>query len=84
MDTATSSSVDSKEIQRISPLKSLGLQVKKFRRSAGLTQEELSERCDIFRTYLSRIESGDANPSAMVLLTLAKHLNVAVGDFFSE
>jgi transcriptional regulator with XRE-family HTH domain len=36
----------------------------------------LASRCGIFRTYLSRIESGAANPSLGVLVTLADALGV--------
>ena len=54
----------------------VGLKVRALRKSAGLSQEVLAERCGIFRTYLSRIESGAANPSLVVLVTLANALGV--------
>lgn len=54
----------------------VGEKVRALRKSAGLSQEVLAERCSIFRTYLSRIESGSANPSLAVLVTLAKALEV--------
>jgi transcriptional regulator with XRE-family HTH domain len=47
-----------------------------LRLNADLSQEVLSERCGIFRTYLSRIESGSANPTLVVLVALAHSLNV--------
>ena len=47
-----------------------------MRLNAELSQEVLSERCGIFRTYLSRIESGSANPTLVVLVALAHSLNV--------
>lgn len=54
----------------------VGEKVRALRKNAGLSQEVLAERCGIFRTYLSRIESGSANPSLVVLVTLAAALEV--------
>lgn len=54
----------------------VGEKIRSLRKSAGLSQEVLADRCGIFRTYLSRIESGAANPSLVVLVTLAKALDV--------
>jgi transcriptional regulator with XRE-family HTH domain len=54
----------------------VGQRVRALRLNAELSQEVLSERCGIFRTYLSRIESGSANPTLVVLVALAHSLNV--------
>ena len=54
----------------------VGEKIRTLRKSAGLSQEVLAQRCSIFRTYLSRIESGAANPSLVVLVTLANALDV--------
>ncbi len=54
----------------------VGEKVRALRKGSGLSQEVLAERCGIFRTYLSRIESGAANPSLVVLVTLANALEV--------
>ncbi|RFO94857.1 hypothetical protein DIC66_21210 [Rhodoferax lacus] len=43
--------------------KLVGQRIRALRHSAHLSQEDLSERCGIYRTYLSRIESGYANPT---------------------
>lgn len=48
----------------------------------GITQEELADRAGIFRTYMSRIETGDANPTFTVLLALAKGLGCRVASLF--
>lgn len=42
----------------------------------NLTQSTVAEQCGIFRTYLSRIESGEANPSLAVIVSLAEALKV--------
>jgi ribosome-binding protein aMBF1 (putative translation factor) len=54
----------------------VGSRVRALRQNAELSQEVLSERCGIFRTYLSRIESGSANPTLVVLVALAHSLNI--------
>lgn len=54
----------------------VGSKVRSLRLGAALSQEVLSDRCGIFRTYLSRIESGSANPTLVVLVALAHSLNV--------
>lgn len=54
----------------------VGSRVRALRTNAALSQEVLSDRCGIFRTYLSRIESGAANPTLVVLVALAHSLDV--------
>jgi transcriptional regulator with XRE-family HTH domain len=58
--------------------------VRRLRKGAGLSQESLSERCGIFRTYLSRVEGGTANPTINVLVDLATALGVNITDLFAE
>jgi transcriptional regulator with XRE-family HTH domain len=61
-------------------IKLVGRQVREHRLAAGLTQEQLSTASGIFRTYLSRIESGMANPSVSVLSAIASALKVQVSN----
>jgi transcriptional regulator with XRE-family HTH domain len=49
-----------------------------------MTQKELADKCDIFRTYLSRIEGGTANPSIVVLATIAFHLKVGLPELLMD
>lgn len=67
-----------------SPSKIVARQVKKFRNSAGLTQAEVAAKCGIYRTYLSRIETGLANPTLDVLFALAITLNVQIFELLRE
>jgi len=67
----------------VSPQKALGLRVKELRSEKSITQEELAERCGVFRTYMSRIESGLANPTLTVLYTLADAFEVPIADLFT-
>ncbi len=54
----------------------LARNVKHFRRLKNISQESLASECGIFRTYLSRIETGKSNPSLSVLVALAASLGV--------
>lgn len=62
----------------LDPKIALGLRVKQLRAEKEITQEELADRCDLFRTYMSRIESGLANPTLTALHTLARGLDVSI------
>lgn len=55
--------------------KSFGLRIKEFRDLKGMSQEDLAEAASVFRTYLSRIEMGHANPTLTVIHALAMGLN---------
>ena len=48
------------------------------RRSAGLTQKQLSERTGIAQSDLSKLESGTANPSLRTLRRLASGMGMCV------
>lgn len=62
----------------------LGRQVKKLRAEVGFSQEMLAAQIGIFRTYLSRIESGSANPTITVVAALAAALKVEVAELLTE
>ncbi len=62
--------------------KVVGKRIKELRSEAEISQEVLAEKCGIYRTYLSRIESGTANPTLVVLVALAKSLGVAPHQLF--
>jgi len=53
----------------------VGELVKKIRVEENVTQEELSERMGISRSYLSDVENNRKNPSVVTLEKLAKALN---------
>lgn len=57
-------------------VKFVGQQIRKYRLLAGMTQVVLAETCGIYRPYLSRVESGTANPTLSVLEVLAAALKV--------
>ena len=56
--------------------------MRELRLAGGLTQDDLAERCGLFRTYLSRIETGRANPTLTMIHALAASLGVPVVALF--
>lgn len=57
-------------------LLAFGQHVTSLRKEAGISQEELSARCDLDRTYISGIERGKRNLSLTNILKIAKALNL--------
>jgi transcriptional regulator with XRE-family HTH domain len=56
----------------------LGLNIRRIREENNLTQEALSERCDLDSTYISGIERGVRNPSIISLMRLTVALETTV------
>ncbi len=54
--------------------------VRMLRKQKKLSQQEFSEMVGIDRTYASQIERAIANPSLIVILSIAKALNVHVTE----
>lgn len=61
----------------------LGMCVKLRRSEIGLTQEVFAERCGFFRTYLSRIETGAANPTLNAIEIMAMTLGTTPSQLLS-
>lgn len=61
-------------------MSAFGALVKTRRAAAGISQEELADRCGLDRTYISGIERGVRNPSLTALFTLAQGFGVSVAD----
>jgi|TARA_X000000368_G_scaffold418813_1_gene420125 putative transcriptional regulator len=56
--------------------------LEELRRSAGLTQLELSESSDVSRKSINAIENGIYVPSTVLALKIAKTLNCKIEDIF--
>ena len=61
----------------------LGETVKSLRRRMGLTQEELAWRANLHRTYIADIERGARNVTLRSIESLAKALEMSVGELLS-
>jgi DNA-binding XRE family transcriptional regulator len=71
------------EPRRISTtLPELGRNLRRVRTAAGLTQTALAKRVGTDRTYISGLEAGQRNPTALTLQRLAEVLGVTPTVFF--
>ena len=62
--------------------KNLNNNLEEIRKSAGLTQLELSESADVSRKSINAIENGIYVPSTVLALKIAKTLGCKVEDLF--
>ena len=56
--------------------------LEKLRKSAGLTQQELSESADVSRKSINAIENGIYVPSTVLALKISRTLVCKVEDLF--
>lgn len=56
--------------------------LEELRKSAGLTQQDLSERAEVSRKSINAIENGIYVPSTVLALKIAKRLKCKVEDLF--
>jgi len=56
--------------------------LEEFRKSAGLTQQELSVAAEVSRKSINAIENGIYIPSTVLALKIAKTINCKVEDLF--
>jgi transcriptional regulator with XRE-family HTH domain len=61
-----------------------GRAVRKRRRELDLSQEQLAERADLHRNYISDIERGERNPSLENIQKIARSLDMKVSELFIE
>ena len=56
--------------------------LEKLRKSAGLTQQEMSIKAEVSRNSINAIENGVYVPSTVLALKISKTLNCKVEDIF--
>ena len=61
-----------------------GERVRRSRKRAGLTQEQLASETGLHVTYISGVETGKRNPTLKVILTLSASLGVKPADLFES
>jgi transcriptional regulator with XRE-family HTH domain len=62
----------------------LGKQLQRLRTSRGLTQEQLAVNVGLSRTFITRLELGQHDPTLSTLVRLAKVLRVSVTDLLGK
>ncbi|WP_124430042.1 helix-turn-helix domain-containing protein [Pseudomonas sp. R2-37-08W] len=60
--------------------KTFGQRVRDLRNSQGFSQEAFADKCGFVRTYMSRIETGTANPSLEATKVLADGLGLSLSE----
>lgn len=62
----------------------IGYKLRNLRRIKNFTQEELAERTDLSKGYISQIESQHASPSIETFLNILEVLGTSASDFFKS
>jgi transcriptional regulator with XRE-family HTH domain len=65
------------------PLKRFGERVRQFRVAAGLSQEQLADRCGLHRTYIGGVERGERNVGLLNVYAIAAALREPVEKLFT-
>jgi transcriptional regulator with XRE-family HTH domain len=60
----------------------LGRTVRKFRRSKGVTLQQVADASNLSKSFISQIESGNANPSIASLKRIADVLEIPLAALF--
>ena len=62
----------------------LGAKIKQMRNHKGLTQEELADRCELTKGYISQLENNLNSPSIATLTDILVALGSNLSEFFRE
>lgn len=62
----------------------IGNKLKELRVAKGLTQEELADRCELSKSFISQVERDLTSPSIATLIDILQCLGTNLNDFFSE
>ena len=62
----------------------LGGKIKQMRNQKNLTQEELADRCELTKGYISQLENDLTSPSIATLIDILSALGTDLKTFFSD
>ncbi|MBP7175952.1 MAG: helix-turn-helix transcriptional regulator [Thermoclostridium sp.] len=62
----------------------IGSKIKRMRMEYGLTQEELADRCELTKGYISQLERDLTSPSIATLKDILDCLGSSIPEFFNE
>lgn len=62
----------------------LGAKIRQMRNQKGLTQEELADRCELTKGYISQLENNLNSPSIATLTDILYALGSNLSEFFRE
>lgn len=70
------------ESEKIVENKRFGQRIVALRHQLSITQEQLSFRSEVNRTYMGAVERGEKTPSLYTIIKIAKGLNVSLKELF--
>ena len=62
----------------------IGRKIKDLRNRVGLTQQELADRTELTKGFISQLERGQVSPSVVTLLDLIECLGTTASDFLRK
>lgn len=62
----------------------IGSKLKEIRTLKGLTQEELADRAELSKGFISQLERNLTSPSIATLTDILQCLGTTLGEFFNE
>lgn len=62
----------------------IGVKIRELRLKNQLTQEELADRCDLTKGYISQLENDGNSPSISTLKDILDCLGCSLTDFFAD
>ena len=69
-------------VLRENEMMEIGIKIKEMRLKKQLTQEELADRCELTKGYISQIENDLTSPSIATLKDILQVLGSSLSDFF--
>ncbi|GAB4565874.1 MAG: hypothetical protein Tsb007_37690 [Rhizobacter sp.] len=65
-------------------LLALGKAIRRSRAERSVSQEELAHRCGIDRSYMGGIERGEQHPGVLIVMRVARALDMTATELFAE
>ena len=62
----------------------IGKKIKELRVKMNLTQEELANRCELSKGFISQVERDITSPSIATLVDILETLGAGINDFFND
>lgn len=61
-----------------------GKAIKEFRREAGFSQEDLADKANLDRTYISLIERGQRSPTVRAVIAICDAMDLPAATLFNR
>jgi len=62
----------------------IGAKIRELRLGLGMTQEDLADRCELTKGYISQLENELTSPSIATLIDILNALGTSLSSFFSD